>query len=369
MRKSATVPLALLYAALIVYASLYPFEGWRAVGIPPWSFFLTPLPRYWTAFDVLTNFAGYAPLGFLLGLALRERRSSLWMLGGAAGIAAVLSFTLEALQTYIPQRVPSNLDWLLNVAGALAGAGLAWVLARLGWLRRWQRIRARWAVEEVRAGWILLALWPVGLLFPSAVPFGLGQVFERLELATVRWLTGTPLLEWLPLRETELEPLLPSAEMATVVFALLAPSLLACLVVRRPLDRWLLAWFFLLVGTGVTALSAALSYGPQHAWAWLTPPVLAGMLAAAGLIVILVLLPRRAAAGVLLLALAWELSLINRAPLDPYLAQTLQTWEQGRFVRFHGLAQWVGWLWPYAVLAYVLTDLARRDPPMTREVG
>ena len=26
---------------------------------------------------------------------------------------------------------------------------------------------------------------------------------------------------------------------------------------------------------------------------------------------------------------------------------SLQAWEQGRFIRFHGLAQWVGWLWPY----------------------
>ena len=26
-------------------------------------------------------------------------------------------------------------------------------------------------------------------------------------------------------------------------------------------------------------------------------------------------------------------------------------WEQGRFIRFHGAAQWVGWLWPYAAIA------------------
>ena len=30
--RSSAVPLAWLYAALIVYASLYPFAGWRVPG-------------------------------------------------------------------------------------------------------------------------------------------------------------------------------------------------------------------------------------------------------------------------------------------------------------------------------------------------
>ena len=73
MHKTAAWPLALIYAALIVYASLYPFEDWRFVGIAPWSFLGAPLPRYWTGFDVAANLAGYAPLGFLLALsALRS---------------------------------------------------------------------------------------------------------------------------------------------------------------------------------------------------------------------------------------------------------------------------------------------------------
>jgi hypothetical protein len=56
------------------------------------------------------------------------------------------------------------------------------------------------------------------------------------------------------------------------------------------------------------------------------------------------------------------LVLLNQAPADPYFAQTLQTWEQGRFIRFHGLAQWLGWLWPYAALVYVLTRVGGREP-------
>jgi hypothetical protein len=52
--------------------------------------------------------------------------------------------------------------------------------------------------------------------------------------------------------------------------------------------------------------------------------------------------------------------LLNQAPESAYFAETLARWEQGRFIRFHGLAQWVGWLWPFATLGYVLAALSRR---------
>ncbi len=56
-----------------------------------------------------------------------------------------------------------------------------------------------------------------------------------------------------------------------------------------------------------------------------------------------------------------HLSLLNQAPASAYFAHTLQTWEQGRFIRFNGLAQWLGWLWPYAVLLYVVVRISSRQ--------
>jgi hypothetical protein len=72
--------------------------------------------------------------------------------------------------------------------------------------------------------------------------------------------------------------------------------------------------------------------------------------------------PPRLCAALVLLALGFYISLLNQAPASPYFAQTLSTWEQGRFIRFHGLAQWLGWLWPYAALVYVLTQVGARTP-------
>jgi hypothetical protein len=72
---------------------------------------------------------------------------------------------------------------------------------------------------------------------------------------------------------------------------------------------------------------------------------------------------RRGSAALVLLALVLHLSLLNQAPASAYFAHTLQTWEQGRFIRFNGLAQWLGWLWPYAALGYVLVRVSRSDAP------
>ena len=46
-------------------------------------------------------------------------------------------------------------------------------------------------------------------------------------------------------------------------------------------------------------------------------------------------------------------------PTGAYHALNLQAWEQGRFIRFHGLALWVAWLWPYLAMAWLMSRLAR----------
>ena len=361
MHKTAAWPLALIYMGLIVYASLYPFGEWRDQGIAPWAFLAAPLPKFWTGFDVAVNVVGYAPLGGLLALsALRTGRfrHAIW---GSLATAALLSLTMEVLQSYLSTRVPSREDWLLNTAGATCGAIVAVLLARLGAIDRWNQIRARWFAPESRGGMVLLAVWPMALLFPAAVPFGLGQVLERVEETLGAHLVDTPFLDWLPVRETELQPLVPGAEMVCVALGLLIPCLLAFCVVRSRSRRAAFVLLTVAAGVAVTALSAALSWGPIHAWAWLSMPVQFGMVLAVVLALILALVPWRASAALLLLSLGVYLSLLNQAPESPYFAQTLRAWEQGRFIRFHGLAQWLGWLWPYATLFYVLSLIWQRD--------
>lgn len=362
MHKTAAWPLALMYVALIVFASLFPFEGWRAQGVSAWVFLAARIPPpYWTWFDVQINLVGYAPLGFLLALALLRTGWPRAAVPLAALVAALLSLGMEFLQIYLPRRVPSNMDWLLNCAGALGGALAAAGLERLGAIDRWSRFRARWFVPQARGALVLLALWPWALLFPAALPFGLGQVWRRLEQGVALLLQDTPFIGWLP-ELTEPQRLLsPVGEVLVVALGALLPCLLGYSVMRHVGRRVVFALLALAVGLAVTGLSAMLSYGPTHAWVWLTPTARVGLALALLLALVLVALPRRAAAALLLLALALHLNLLNAASTSPYFAQTLQAWEQGRFSRFYGLGQWLGWLWPYALLAYVLLRLSQRE--------
>ncbi len=357
MHKTSAWPLAWVYCGLIVYASLFPFSNWRDQGVAPWFFLIEPLPKYWTAFDVVANVLGYMPLGFLLVLSALRTDHTRYAVRLASMAALVLSLLMESFQVYLPNRVPSNLDLLLNSAGAALGASSAWTLEKFGALQRWSRFREQWFVEDARGGLVLLALWPLALLFPCSVPMGLGQVLKRLEASLAEVLVGTPFLQWLPARDIERQPLLPTIEWLCVMLGLLIPCLLGYCIIRLKIKRtWFSGWVFLF-GISATTLSAALSFGPEHAWVWFAMPVKMALISALVVSIGLVWVPRRAAAVLLLLVLGLHLGLINQTFIGPYFEQTLFMWEQGQFIRFHGLAQWLGWLWPFASLAYALSYL------------
>ncbi len=359
MHKTSAWPLALIYAALIVYASLYPFSEWRNQGIAPWAFLSAPWSRYWTWFDVVSNVLGYMPMGFLLALsALRtgRQRGAIWI---STVICGLMSLCMESLQSYLPMRVADKMDLAMNFLGAGAGAVCAGALERLGVMQRWSLFRARWFSPNDRWALVLLALWPLALLFPAALPFGLGQVLERAQPALASLLAALSDAPLLVVPHAELAPMQPVTAFFCVALGSLIPCMLGYCVIVSLQRRLLFLLVTLCLGIAVTALSAALSFGPARAWAWMSPPVQAGWVL--GLVLALVLLPLRArsCAAWLLLALVLHLSLLNQAPVGSYFSQTLQTWEQGRFIRFHGITQWLGWLWPYATLLFVLRRVSR----------
>ncbi len=360
MHKTSAWPLALIYAGLVVYASLFPFDNWRDQGISFWFFLTAPMPVYWTSFDVVANVLGYAPLGFFLTLGSLRSGHKRYALSLAFLAASSLSFLMESVQVYLPNRVPSNLDLLLNILGASLGAGSAWSLEKLGVLQRWSRFRREWFVEDARGGLVLLLLWPMALLFPTSVPMGLGQVFGRMVFRLTELLADTPFLNALDgfnLHLAQRQNLPSVTEWLCITLGLLIPCLLGyCIITVKIKRAWFLLWV-LFFGIASTALSASLSFAPEHAWVWLSAPVKAALLIAIVLGVALIGVPARASAALALLALGVQLSLINQAATGVYFEQTLFLWEQGRFIRFHGLAQWLGWLWPFGTLTYVLSLL------------
>ncbi len=361
--RSSATPLALVYAALVLYASLYPFAGWRW---PPGQGLLALLRVPWThwfgGFDAWANGLGYAPLGALVCIAALR---SGWRLRAALLLAcaapAALSYGTEVLQHFLPRRVPAMEDFLMNSGGAAAGALLAAALNAAGLVGRWHALRDRWVSSDSAGALALLALWPVGLLFPAPVPLGLGQVGERLRewlaelLVDVPW--ASALYELLAVPAPPPDPLRPLAESLIVAMGLLAPCLLAYSVMT---PGWRRVWAALgagLIAAGTMTLSTVLNFGPGHGWAWLAPSSATGLVLGLLLAAAAAPAPRRMAVGLGLMAVSGLVVGVAQAPADPYFAQSLQAWEQGRFVRFHGLSQWVGWLWPYVCMGWLLSRL------------
>jgi VanZ family protein len=346
---STAWPLLVFYLVLVVYVSLYPFTGWRSQGMAPWMFLAAPWPSHLTSFDLVGNFLGYVPLGFLLALALGRSgyRRAVWWLGVA--VPASVSLLMEGVQNFLLLRVPSQVDWLLNAGGGALGVALAWLLLRWGLLGPWQAFRQVGLVQRTHGAVLVLCAWPLAVLYPTPLPYGLGQVWPWLESALVRLTAGSFLDGWVP-QPTPLPPLSPLNEAVVVALCVWAPILLGFAILRRMAHRAIFMLLSLPVVLGVSLLSASLTYGPQHAWVWLTQPVSLGLIFALAMTLFSLSIGHRTAAVLSLLAWGFALGWLNRAPEVAYFAQSLQIWEQGRFIHFHGLSQWLGWLWPYAAL-------------------
>lgn len=379
LQRSTAWPMAWVAAALVVYATLYPWTGWHwpAWGQVEW---MLPRHRWETTGDLVNNLLGYMPLGLLLCLSLLR---SGWRPWAAAIVAWVccsgLSYVLELIQYTLPGRVPSVADWALNSLGAAWGVLAALVAQALGAVDAWQRWRERWFVPEAGLGFVLLCLWPLGLLFPPPLPLAQGQLWPTLQWLLVDWTAGTSWqvwflpegdvldamihdrwAQWVSLGKSEASGVWdqPVREAVVVTLGLLAPMSLACALTRRFSLRLMLLVLVVSVGVLASTVSAAMNFGPEHALVWVTLPTSVGWLAGA-LLAALVLYMRRWTASLLgvlvLLALIW---LVHRLPPDPFYAETLQAWERGRFIRFHGLSRWFGLLWPYVALGWLLAQVS-----------
>ncbi|RZF27656.1 teicoplanin resistance protein VanZ [Paraburkholderia sp. UYCP14C] len=357
----------LLYTALIVYGSWYPFSGWRSLGLAPFAYLFDPMPQYLTAFDVVTNVLGYLPFGALVVLAVYPRWRGTLAIALAFVLGALLSGTMEAVQTYLPTRVASNLDLAANTLGALVGAAtmspLTGALLDRGLLRR---LRLLWFERGHATLVCLVAAWPFATMYPAPRLFGLGNWPRAL------WQSSDPatqdaLLAWTPsawhvgawaaaaaagLPDDTWEALITTLNL----FAALA---LASLPTRRQAPRVRLLFVFIVATLCVKVGATFLQSQSGLAFYWATPGALIGLVC--GSVAALAALPlrRRVRATLAGVALVVALVFVNLLPVNPYFDAVLADWRQGRYLHFNGLARWLAWMWPYAALVWLAFAVER----------
>ncbi|MEN3293462.1 MAG: hypothetical protein V7642_2715 [Burkholderiales bacterium] len=345
----------LAYVFLIVYASWYPFSGWHDMGLAPSSFLFAPLPHYWTVFDVATNVIGYFPFGILMVFALYPKVRGIAAVATAIVCGTLLSGLIEAGQTFLPSRVASNLDLLTNAIGAIIGAIMGAVLSRSFQRSRLLRLRQHWFSHDAGPGVIVLGLWALAQIYPLAFLFGHGQLAPIVS----GWLS-----EWLE-RPIDIGNVLRNGAQLTVEQYWLAETIItACgltgamltmlCLLRKHAPKASLVVVVTAFALTVKSLANALFFGPENAFAWLTPGAQGGLLVGAmmlsGLAFARPVVQRRLAAFSLLASIV----AVNLVPTNPYFIVTLQAWLQGKFLNFNGAAHFLSLLWPFFALWFLL---------------
>ncbi len=332
-RSGARFPAA-VYALLLVYGSLYPLSDWSGPLDSALDFLTAPWPRYFTRSDVITNVLVYLPFGALTTRSLRYRLAPLAAFAVATLLGLLLSFGMECLQAFLPGRVSSRLDWLLNGLGTLLGALIA-ALIQMRWapVRALMLLRRRWFLPGHAAdlGLLVLGLWTLAQLIPLLLFLDL-ESLQRGLWSLWRALLQPSLLHWQQLIADSLGIaglglfVTLYARSAKNVMPLYVVFIVAVLLLRIPVMSWRLS-----LESGAGAL-----LGLTGAMALLRSPQGLRLAAAAATIFL----------GFALAKLAPEMSLWFKPPRDinwiPFA---------GRMHSLYALSEMLAVLWPFLALA------------------
>lgn len=337
------------YVLMIVYASLSPFAGWQEQGLDYLEVLTSPLRQTYTAFDAITNWLAYFPLGILLALTLRTyvagwRNSLITALG-----AMSLSIGLEYLQMYLPSRISSNADVLTNTLGALTGGALVLVIAPTLWfakITQW-RINLFQRGHGVDFGLALLMLWMFAQVNPT-LPM-LGNVF--ITEAAHRIFVAMPE-----------EPFHLWESVAVALNMLMVGLLLQTLLrIRRDATIALMIVLFLVALAKFVAAAVLLK-----SWAlmlWLNSEAMLGIVVGMVLLWAMHSLSRVALLWITALAALAYLSLALWV-LDsghPSAAMRLYHWRYGHLLNYNNMSQIVSGMFPLLLMGYLWRTSRRRS--------
>ncbi|RJX33510.1 MAG: hypothetical protein C4516_01595 [Oxalobacter sp.] len=349
----------LAYLLAIVYASCYPFTGWRDISGSPYAFLFSGFPRFWTWFDVGTNVLAYMPLGLLIVFSLypifRGKRAVFLaiLLGG------LLSALMETLQAYLPSRVPSLLDLTTNILGATIGAMIGLMFART-FLNQglFHRLGQRWFREEARGILAVLALWPLAQIYPQSFLFGHGQVVTVIS----KWLTAS-FGEPVDLGESFRQALYLHfdhpwqfwlSETIITAFGLTGTLLMLLSLLQHHAPRIRLSLVMLFAALLAKTLALALFFGPENGLVWLTPGAIGGLIIGITMVSGLAFAPSPVQRKLAMATLFICFAIVNLIPANYYFVSTLSAWSHGKFLNFNGATHMLALCWPILALSFLI---------------
>lgn len=181
--------LALAFMAFSVYASLLPFDLQPVSVAFAWDEFsailATPIPARLSRTDVLANVLLCVPVGFFLAATLLvDRAGRAGRLAAAAAIilplSVALSLSVEFLQIFTSDRVPSKIDVLAQTVGCVIGIA-GWAIAGpalTSWVRHTLAAAPGDRLARVLTGYA--AAWIFVSLAPFDITVDLGDLADRV---------------------------------------------------------------------------------------------------------------------------------------------------------------------------------------------
>lgn len=354
---SPTARLAFLVAVgLLVYGSFFPAREWASPGVSPFAWLTAPFPRYWTVPEIAWNVLAYLPVGLLLAWSLRPAVRGVAAVLLSTLVCAAMSATVESVQTYLPGRVASSVDFAANTVGSFLGAIVGVFTARRVIDATWE---VHWGRRVLRPGThvavVLSGLWILAQIPAQPMLFGTGDIVGLLPEAVFRpeaWWPGVAGMD--PIWRVR-------AEQACTAFAVIGVAMLFMHCLRPFALRVMLVPLLMIVALSVKAAAQPLAPpGGPAVFAWLTPGAWRGLLTGLVLAVLLTRAPalwqRRAA----LAALVGQLLVVNLFPIDRYFQASVATGYTG-LLYLDALLRELAVLWPLAALGWLIMGKGSRD--------
>jgi hypothetical protein len=265
----------------------------------------------------------------------------------ALGLSALLALSVETLQSWLPTRIPSLMDWWANIFGGLLGGLLAiplgpqWLSGSAMRRRFDQWFGLNWAACA------LFLLFPWSQIYPQSSWLGTG-VWGHAIFGSIDW--GTVVIN--------------QVVQETVITALcwLGVALLLSSGLRTKAPQWRILMGLLCLTVVMKTFFTALQFGGGFSLIWLTTGALWGMALASLLLWRALRFNQKIRFNLALFCLVIGTIAINVLPDNPYFILNLRHWHQGRLLHFNELMQWVSVVWLPIALIWMIYNAVQLKP-------
>jgi glycopeptide antibiotics resistance protein len=324
------------YVIAIVYISLYPLTNWHNNGIKYYVYLKNPFV-YWTKFDIYINVLAYIPLGFILyDFVFKNKLIKSFIITVLGGI--LLSFSMETLQNYIPNRVPSLLDIYTNTLGAIIG----WFFAYLFKKPLLSLLNESEVLKIDKIALFLLSLWPILQINQQNYLFSSGKIYFLTSFLENKFFNSKFYL---------------FNEIAITFICIITICFLIYYFLKNNFKLSFLIYYFFIV-LFIKINSALFIFKIESDWLGLTIGNLIGIFLGFFAFILWTYFIKKINKNVIIALIVIQAMLINILPNNPYLVENLIELERGKFFNLNTALQFLSTIWLYLML-FRLTQIKK----------